>query len=196
MKASWHVRQLVRSVAVGAAVPRRGDGAVGPVSGTVPPWPVLFMPLPPQAIQLERLAEAPMPKAMRKLGTPEAGSAALIRLYRTSAWWAARERIGGRPPAVPKGDVAVHVSSPSVTMMAKVRCRSVRVGLRGHGGHVVGEGGRREAARCRCWPALAKKFPEKICLRLTRTFAIGVKPAARRPPTVGCVATAPAAVSV
>ena len=72
MKASWHVEQLARSVALGMVAHRSRRSPAAPVE-------VRCMPLPPQAIQSARSCCAPAPKTTTNVVTEDAGSAAAIR---------------------------------------------------------------------------------------------------------------------
>ena len=74
MKASWHVKQPARSVCVGFV---SQAVSVAPLQVTLPN--AFTRPLPPQAIVLARVAEAPAPKTITKVSTPEAASVGTIR---------------------------------------------------------------------------------------------------------------------
>src|SRR5512145_1052761 len=79
-KASRHVVQAARWAAVGIEAQR--PPVIGMQAGlpaTPHETPAWFMPLPPQAIQLPRLAEAPVPNTTTKEITDDAGSVATMR---------------------------------------------------------------------------------------------------------------------
>src|SRR4029079_869430 len=73
-KASWQGLQFVRSLCVGFVSPAV---SVAPLHETLPDG--LTMPLPPQAIVLARVAEAPDPNTITKVSTPEAASVGTMR---------------------------------------------------------------------------------------------------------------------